>query len=272
MGHKVKNLFIAMSVAAGATAMDAAVPMPASAGNPADYCPDQPCIPDTPCGPHKPPHHGGGKKVIINKSYTKKITINKNTTTTNTSVHNDNRVYNINVDRGARNKTVFVGGSTTFIEAPKAVTPLGQLTVVVPNAVEKLRKPVKGVCQDAKGLEEAARMSVPNKIIEAGSYVGEVFHCLSGDMMVVTLGRFLEDGTSTDYQGGYTFECQVGSSLHVGEDGRVACGPASDLAFNSGAAPRARFAEIILQKTTGGPQMSQVGDTSGLYLSGGVGN
>ena len=71
MGHKVKNLFIAMSVAAGATAMDAAVPMPASAGNPADYCPDQPCIPDTPCGPHKPPHHGGGKKVIINKSYTK---------------------------------------------------------------------------------------------------------------------------------------------------------------------------------------------------------
>ncbi|MGK2739372.1 hypothetical protein ACSHT0_00600 [Tepidicaulis sp. LMO-SS28] len=274
MGQNVKKLFMAASVAALTVTAGAAFSGAAHAGSsyepPSDWCPDK-GYPDKPDHPHKPPHYGGKTKFKIDIN---KIKITKNVTkheTTN-NIHNETNNINVNVDRGGRRSSiVFVGGSTTFIDAPKPVVPLGNLSVMVPGTVEVERKPVKGVCQDAKGLEEAARMSVSNRVIEAGEYQGEVFHCLAGDMLTVTLGHFVNDGQAADYTDGYSFTCEAGDSLHMGADGRVACGPASELAYNQSPAPHGRFAEVILQRSSGGAQTVQAAGGD-MYFSGGVGN
>ncbi|KAB7739229.1 hypothetical protein F2P47_13505 [Parvibaculum sedimenti] len=160
------------------------------------------------------------------------------------------------------------GGGSYYVAAPQAM-PMGALNVVVRNEV--VMKPVKGVCVSAKGLEEAARISTPSLEVGPQDDV-ELFRCLSGDMLVATIGRLAggEGRKVADYTAGYTIECHEGEALRHGSNGMLACAPAQGrLARGDRHEGRPGYAEVMVRKTDKAEQVVSAG--GGAWFSGGVG-
>ena len=116
------------------------------------------------------------------------------------------------------------GAGGTVIHAPKPITTMGPIPVFVREKFT--RKPVRGICTDAKGMEEAAKLLVPGPDVDVTKGRGELMSCLSGETLVVTIGSLVkgEGHDSADYTGGYVITCGEGETLHYGDGGRLACG------------------------------------------------
>lgn len=70
--------------------------------------------------------------------------------------------------------------------------------------------PIRAVCMDDKGIPHpASRLDAEEKV--APEFTGEVYRCMAGTHMVVTIGRMV-DGKAV-FDGGKALECQKGQAL-----------------------------------------------------------
>lgn len=83
-------------------------------------------------------------------------------------------------------------------------------------------RPVQAVCIDDKGSPHPASRPDSSKRV-SGSYSGEIFRCMSGTKMQVTLGRL--DGTNASFDRAETFSCRKGEALVHRPGGELVCAP-----------------------------------------------
>ena len=81
-------------------------------------------------------------------------------------------------------------------------------------------RPVQAVCIDDKGAPHPASQTFEDEIVPA-SQSGEIFRCMAGTYMQVTLGAFDEKGGVT-FNHGQTLSCAKGEAL-IHKNGRVTC-------------------------------------------------
>ena len=153
----------------------------------------------------------------------------------------------------------------------RAPISIGPLRVVVKEERVKSRA-VRGVCLDAKGLEEAAYLAVASGQVDIASGSGELMYCQMGDALVATIGEVPDGGGHPDYSHGQVIECLDGQSLHYGNEGRLACGPASNAYFaGRDRQTHARFAEVFLNRKTSGYASETTAFRGATTFNGGVG-
>jgi hypothetical protein len=83
-------------------------------------------------------------------------------------------------------------------------------------------RPIQAVCIDDKGSPHPASRPDSNQRI-SGSFRGEVFRCMSGTHMQVTMGRL--DGTKASFDRAETFSCRKGEALVHRPGGDLSCAP-----------------------------------------------
>lgn len=163
------------------------------------------------------------------------------------------------------------GAGGTVVQAPKPQISIGALNVVVQEEVQMSRA-VRGVCLDAKGLEEAAYVAIDGREVNVAEGSGELMYCAAGDLLVATLAEVDPSTGSVDYGNGQVIECDGETSLHYGNGGRLACAP-SRHAYATGSATRtsARYAEVLLHRRTSGYREERLRYSGATTYSGGVG-
>ncbi len=197
------------------------------------------CCGGTPKGPSVivPGVNVAGPNVMVTAP---NVTVNQGSIVSNTQ-----SFLNTSVVGGGGNNGFFVSGGGGYY-APQGVAPsaIGALnvegnveryteTVVdqVPSteeycaesiSVQQTLRPVQAVCIDDKGTPHPAS-PVDGSQRVPGSYSGELFRCMSGTNMQVTLGS-IENG-SASFAHGETFACQKGEALVHQRGGNLACVP-----------------------------------------------
>lgn len=174
----------------------------------------------------------GGPKVIVGGSHV--------------SVHQGSVVHSKQVyafGGGGGGSTAIISGGGAAYPAP-AINPaaLGALNVtggedrIVETVLEDVAiteefcideitetlvtRPVRAVCIDDNGTPHPASQVGPAEQIDA-SYSGEVYRCMAGTSMQVTLGT-LANGTA-DYSQAETFTCAKGEALVHRPGGQLGC-------------------------------------------------
>lgn len=156
-------------------------------------------------------------------------------------ISNQQTFSNLNVvaqDQG--NNIIFSGGGG--FGAPQGVAPsaiaglnvegnVETVTEQVPTTEEYCAeqvsmqttvRPVQAVCLDDKGTPHpASRVDSADRV--SGSFNGELFRCMAGTSMQVTLGN-LENGAAS-FAHGETFACRKGEALTHRTGGQLACAP-----------------------------------------------
>ena len=116
------------------------------------------------------------------------------------------------------------GADQTITETVTRQVPVTEETCVPQSTKAVLVRPVQAVCIDDKGTPHpASRIDAEETVSDA--YNGEVFRCLAGTYMQVTLGQ-IENGR-TSFAQGETFSCQKGEALVHRPGGQLTCAPQS---------------------------------------------
>lgn len=89
-------------------------------------------------------------------------------------------------------------------------------------SIQKTVRPVQAVCLDDKGTPHPASRVDASDRVPTG-YKGELFRCMAGTSMQVTLGS-VEHG-SASFAHGETFACRKGEALVHDRGGNLACAP-----------------------------------------------
>lgn len=173
---------------------------------------------------------------------------NISVTAPNVSVSHGNIVYgHKSVIRGGK---AAAGGETTFLSgggayfapqgiAPSALSKLNvtggeerytetvteQVPVTEEICVDEIREqiavlPVRAVCLDDSGTPHPASQVTGAREIGA-SYTGEVYRCMAGTAMQVTIGRL--DGNQADFSQAESFACRKGEALVRRATGELTC-------------------------------------------------
>ena len=187
-------------------------------------------------GVHVPGVHVSGPNVMITGS--------------NVSVHQGSIIKNTqsflstSVVSGSDSSVVFGGGGGYFQAQGVAPTAIGALNVdgadetyyeiiteQVPTkeefcedkiSIQTIIRPVQAVCIDDKGIPHPASRVDASEHVPA-SYKGELFRCMAGTSMQVTLGGG-ENGKAS-FAHGETFACRKGEALVHKQGGNLACAP-----------------------------------------------
>ncbi len=147
---------------------------------------------------------------------------------------------------GERQRAFFSGGGGGF--GPAEAAPQSQITlpseekyfetiteqvpvteqVCVPNLVSvpaMSLRPVQAVCLDDKGRPHpASQVNKSEKI--SGKYTGEIYRCMAGTSMQVTMGSY--DGKASSFAKGETFSCQKGEALIYSASAGLSCAKQAD--------------------------------------------
>jgi hypothetical protein len=128
----------------------------------------------------------------------------------------------------AASQQTFIGGGGGLY-APSPMTPgfIDSLNVIGGEAERSITRTreivseriIQAVCIDDRNMPHPASRVSPDDAAPA-TFRGELFRCMAGTAMQVTLGR-LENGKAT-FDGGETLSCAKGEAL-VHEDGRLMC-------------------------------------------------
>ncbi|MEM7492587.1 MAG: hypothetical protein AAF296_04350 [Pseudomonadota bacterium] len=87
-------------------------------------------------------------------------------------------------------------------------------------SVQTVRRPVQAVCIDDKGAPHPASQVIGTEKISS-HYHGEVFRCMAGTSMQVTLGKV--DHGKASFAHGETFSCNKGEALVHSAGGNLSC-------------------------------------------------
>lgn len=169
------------------------------------------------------------------------ISVTQGSIITNTSSY-----LNVNVAGNGGGDVTFIGGGGGGYFASQGLAPstIGALNVEgnvetymetiteqVPTteeyceeriSLQETVRPVQAVCIDDKGTPHpASRIDASQQI--AADYRGEVFRCMAGTSMQVTLGS-IEEGKAS-FAHGESFACRKGEALVHKGNGNLACAP-----------------------------------------------
>jgi hypothetical protein len=95
-----------------------------------------------------------------------------------------------------------------------------------PAEVELMARPVQAVCIDDKGAPHPASQVFEDESVRA-TYKGEVFRCMAGTYMQVTIGNYTDTGAS--YSDARTLSCAKGEALVHAPGGQLSCAPQSPM-------------------------------------------
>lgn len=114
------------------------------------------------------------------------------------------------------------GGEESYFETITEQIPSQEEYCEEKISVQTIVRPVQAVCIDDKGIPHPASRVDASEHVPAG-YKGELFRCMAGTAMQVTLGR-VENG-SASFAHGETFACRKGEALVHKHGGNLACAP-----------------------------------------------
>ena len=131
---------------------------------------------------------------------------------------------------------------------------------------------VRGVCEDAKGLQEAAYLATASSQVDVSEGSGELMFCQAGDVLVAMIGEVTNGSSDVNFGLQPPVQCLEGQSLYFGNGGRLACGPSSQPHF-AGMSARggARFAEVYLVRKISGHSTETTASYGATTFNGGVG-
>lgn len=131
---------------------------------------------------------------------------------------------------GSGTTVITLGGGGGSFGAPPPATAINGLNVsglVEVEMVEEERtrileewRVIRAVCMDDRGTPHPASRPVPEERVDEG-FAGELFRCMSGTYMQVTIG-WRVDGEDI-FDDAFTLVCSQGEALRHGEGGRVFC-------------------------------------------------
>ena len=228
-----RTTFMALIAGAGAWLAIALAPGAALAGNtPGCGCkPPPPPPPPHNCGCNNNQHHGGFKQnVNVNLNVVTKVNVN---TQVKAQVDVRDQVSAIAGAFVATQTQAQVtgggGGAASFI-SPGSVTAVnlgvgGEEREAYEAERTKIEKVViQAFCFDDKEVPHPASQVQPDREI-AEAYEGEVYRCIAGSHMQVTIAPWRE---MISFEGGQTLACQKGEALwHTAGQGggRLVCKP-----------------------------------------------
>ncbi|WP_084397300.1 hypothetical protein [Henriciella aquimarina] len=115
-----------------------------------------------------------------------------------------------------------VTGSETYTETVTEDVPTIEDYCVDEISYSTAYRAVQAVCLDDGGSPHPASQVNPDRSVAPG-YSGELFRCMAGTRMQVTLGSVENDETSFDH--GQTMSCAKGEALVHSPGGKLACKP-----------------------------------------------
>lgn len=117
------------------------------------------------------------------------------------------------------NLTVDGGYETRYVEE----NVIGNENYCIDKLTEELKtRPVQAVCIDDKNTPHPASR-VDGEVAVDGKYNGEIYRCVAGTHMQVTMGEMVNGAASFDT--GETFSCGKGEALWHGPGGVLQCRP-----------------------------------------------
>ncbi|MEQ8557123.1 MAG: hypothetical protein RIB03_02310 [Henriciella sp.] len=115
-----------------------------------------------------------------------------------------------------------VGGGETYTETVTEEVPTIEEYCVDEISYHTVYEAVQAVCLDDSGSPHPASQVQPGQSV-AGDYRGELFRCMAGTRMQVTLGQ-VENG-EPNFDHGQTMACAKGEALVHGAAGNLVCKP-----------------------------------------------
>ncbi len=116
------------------------------------------------------------------------------------------------------------GGEERYTETITEQVPVTEETCA-PNFQQEIAiRPVQAVCLDDKGTPHPASRLTSDERVDI-SYGGEVFRCVAGTSMQVTIGDVVNGSSS--FAQAETFSCAKGEALVHRAGGELACAPQS---------------------------------------------
>ncbi len=224
-----RTTFMALVAGAGAWLAIALAPGAALAGGTAGCgCKPPPPPPPPPCNCH---HHGGvNQNVNVDVNVVTKLNVIEQQ---NTRIDVRQQANVMNTFSGAQTQAQVVGaggGAASFI-SPGAVTAVnlgvggGEEREAYEAERTKIEKVViQAFCFDDKDVPHPASQVQPDRDIAEG-YEGEVYRCIAGTHMQVTIAPWREQ---ISFAGGQTLACLKGEALwHAAGQGggRLVCRP-----------------------------------------------
>jgi hypothetical protein len=115
-----------------------------------------------------------------------------------------------------------VGGTETVRQLVTEQVPVTQTACAPVSHALQSERPVRAVCMDDKGTPHPASRTDDGVEVPA-AYTGELFRCMAGTQMQVTLGQMVEGRAS--FEQGESFSCAKGEALVHGPGGELSCAP-----------------------------------------------
>ena len=112
------------------------------------------------------------------------------------------------------------GGEERYVETVMQSVPVRETVCVKKSSASVGPRPVQAVCLDDQGTPHPASQVSGEKTVAAG-YEGEVYRCMSGTAMQVTVGH-LKAGKA-DFSHAKTFACRKGEALVHAPGGKLKC-------------------------------------------------
>lgn len=114
------------------------------------------------------------------------------------------------------------GAEERYVETVSEQVPVRE-EICVPQTQQVMSvRPVQAVCLDDTGTPHpASQISAEREVRE--SYTGEIYRCMAGTSMQVTLGRVTDN--RADFSQAQTFACQRGEALVRTQNGALECAP-----------------------------------------------
>ena len=112
------------------------------------------------------------------------------------------------------------GGEERYVETVMQSVPVRKTVCVNKASSQVGLRPVQAVCLDDQGTPHPASQVTGEKTLKA-SYTGEVYRCMAGTAMQVTVGQ-LKNGKA-EFSQARTFACRKGEALVHAPGGKLSC-------------------------------------------------
>lgn len=174
------------------------------------------------CGPRCGPGLPGGPIVVAPTPYVPAPHV----VITHGGFSHESTTLNINASIDARTFSYRGGGGLYASASPVGVDGGAGLAVgatmtrtrVETRVTEQMRA-IQAICVDDRGAPHPASQTFGEEEVAEG-FEGEIFRCIAGTKMRVTLGRY-EEGTA-HFENGASFDCEKGQAL-VYRDREIVC-------------------------------------------------
>lgn len=112
------------------------------------------------------------------------------------------------------------GAEERYMETVTEQVPVQEEVCVRPSQPQVMVRPIQAVCIDDKGTPHPASQVSSERSVP-GNYEGEIYRCMAGTAMQVTVGMIKDDQPS--FEQAQSFSCQKGEALVRRANGQLAC-------------------------------------------------